>query len=376
MKNIFIVFDIYKPFMHKFFNKNENKNLDYIKTVEKIGLESLSTGFFYYKNFKNTKKYNPYPIISNCKNSQLNWARKNEINFDLNDWKNQIFLNQIELLKPEIIFFDSFNSFETEELRLIKKNNKFIKLFITWEGIANCEIDKLNVYNIIVSPLHYLVDFYNKNGIKSYHMALSFEPSVFENISRNKTIDVSFTGSINLFKEGHFKRLKFLYNLSKKINIKLYLANVRSYRYFISIIRCILKFDFKSIFYLTYLSIKSHTPRIGIEMLKVIASSKIAVNIHIDAAKNEAANLRMYEVTGVGTCLLTDFKENLNNYFELNNEVVAYKTVDDCINKIKTLLKDENEIKRLSFNGQQKTFKEHSFKERVNKLVMIIEKNL
>ena len=46
-------------------------------------------------------------------------------------------------------------------------------------------------------------------------------------------------------------------------------------------------------------------------MYQALRRSLITLNSHIDMVGREAGNARLFEATGVGTFLLTDFKDNL-----------------------------------------------------------------
>ncbi len=50
-------------------------------------------------------------------------------------------------------------------------------------------------------------------------------------------------------------------------------------------------------------------------MYQVLRRSRITLNSHIDLAGREAGNMRLFEATGVGAFLLTDFKDNLHTLF-------------------------------------------------------------
>ena len=156
----------------------------------------------------------------------------------------------------------------------------------------------------------------------------------------------------------------------------MFLANMGFYRIVISLLRCLIKFDFNSAFYLIILKLKSSKPKLGIEMLRTIKSSKISLNFHIDVAKNEAANLRMYEATGSGSCLLTDYKDNINEIFIDGEEIMTFKNVDECSRKIDFLLSNNKILKKITKQGQRRTLSDHSFKNRSEDLVEIILKNL
>ena len=43
--------------------------------------------------------------------------------------------------------------------------------------------------------------------------------------------------------------------------------------------------------------------------------------------------MRLFEATGSGACLVTDWKENLGELFEPDVEVVTYRSVAECVKK-------------------------------------------
>jgi len=86
--------------------------------------------------------------------------------------------------------------------------------------------------------------------------------------------------------------------------------------------------------------------------------------------------MRMFEVTGVGSCLLTDNKKNMNDLFIPGVEVVTYDNPDDCIEKAKWLLNHEEERKKIAFAGHQRTLKFHTVENRCRTIIEIIENEL
>jgi spore maturation protein CgeB len=114
------------------------------------------------------------------------------------------------------------------------------------------------------------------------------------------------------------------------------------------------------------------TPLYGIEMFKAISKSKIGFNSHGGVAGNYAANVRLFEVTGVGSCLLTDHKNNIADFFEPDNEVVTYKSAEECIEKVNWLLSHPNEMKEIAGVGQKRTLRDHTYEKRAEELHEII----
>jgi spore maturation protein CgeB len=111
-------------------------------------------------------------------------------------------------------------------------------------------------------------------------------------------------------------------------------------------------------------------------MFKAISRSKIGFNMHGEAAGDYAANVRLFEITGVGSCMVTDMKKNLNEIFEIDKEVVAFNSGDECVEKIKWLLSHPKEREEIAKAGQRRVLKDHTFRIRAGQLNEIILKEL
>ena len=75
--------------------------------------------------------------------------------------------------------------------------------------------------------------------------------------------------------------------------------------------------------------------------------------------------MRLFEATGVGSCLVTDWKPNISEFFEPDKEVVVYKSPAECLEKINYLLNNENKRKEIARAGQKKTVETYSFEKRI-----------
>ena len=74
--------------------------------------------------------------------------------------------------------------------------------------------------------------------------------------------------------------------------------------------------------------------------------------------------MRLYEATGVGTCLLTDWKADLAAQFEPDREVLAYRSADECAEKIAYMLEHPAERDAMAAAAQAKALREHGFERR------------
>jgi hypothetical protein len=116
-----------------------------------------------------------------------------------------------------------------------------------------------------------------------------------------------------------------------------------------------------------------HAPVFGVEFCRVLARSRVALNSHIDCASGFAANMRLFEATGLGACLLTDAKSNLGAFFELDREVVAYDSPDECIEKARWLLEHDAERESIARAGRARTMRDHTYARRAERLDELIQ---
>ena len=121
---------------------------------------------------------------------------------------------------------------------------------------------------------------------------------------------------------------------------------------------------------------KKLDPVYGTEMYNLFANSKIVLNNHLGATGNYAGNMRLFEVTGVGSCLLTDNKINITDLFIPGNEIIVYDNINDCIEKVKWLLENDYKRKKIALDGQKRTLSDHTVEKRCFQIKSIIDKEL
>jgi spore maturation protein CgeB len=107
-------------------------------------------------------------------------------------------------------------------------------------------------------------------------------------------------------------------------------------------------------------------------MFQQLHDSRVALNTHIDISRRSASNMRLFEATGVGACLLTDWRENLPQLFDTDAEVVAYRDAEECVEKVNYLLAHEDERRAIAAAGQRRTLREHTFAHRAAQIDEII----
>ena len=121
---------------------------------------------------------------------------------------------------------------------------------------------------------------------------------------------------------------------------------------------------------------RCHKPLFGIDYYRLLMRSKIVFNLHSEAAENTVDNMKMFEITGVGACLITDTGSNMKDLFEEDKEVVTYSSMEEAIEKVKFLMNHEEERKKIAQAGQARTLRDHTVKQRCEVIHEIIKKKL
>ena len=88
------------------------------------------------------------------------------------------------------------------------------------------------------------------------------------------------------------------------------------------------------------------------EMPKVFASSRINLNVTLRSIKT-GIPLRALDIMGCGGFLLSNYQEELAEYFKEGKEVVMFYRLDDCLEKIDYYLAHEDERKAVAEAGMK-----------------------
>jgi len=359
--------------------------------------------------------YKVWEPVANAEAMQKTWATENNISFDSNCWLLDIIKHQVIFYKPDILFIDDYHTLSKNFLNELKDNCNSIKLVIGWCGAPYDDEQVFSACDLILSNIPELVTEFQNLGHRSQYFKHAFAPRILKHlINVDKTLDTqttsskilfSFIGSIVAGKLGHNQRIKLLKQLIKNMDIDIFcdinqfsrkeiilgmlkplfydlvnsLSRVNTFK---DILRNIPKgqklMDMKT--RPTFpkqmdrdILRKVKQPVFGIEMFNVLSKSSITFNNHIDISRNSASNMRLFEATGVGTCLLTDWKPNLHELFEPDYEVVTYRSVEECVEKAKWLLDNPIERDKIAKAGQARTLKEHTFDHRALVLDKIIQ---
>jgi len=349
--------------------------------------------------------FDAHEIVANAHPMQKRWCEENNINASNTK---EILVAQIKHIKPDIIWLQDSYTYNGDFIKYLKKQIPSIQL-----AIGNCcspispqYYSDFKAFDLITVCAPYFKKLLEYNGLaECIVLPHAFDGRILKELTNDdlKKHDFLFSGSLILDQNFHKERILFLENIIKdKVDINLLInLNTNSskgllYRQLAFIASRL--FDkagigvinkkiqgFKKVSKLEYLpqaskvskalSMQIKSPVFGLDMFKEIIQSSITFNIHGDIASNFAANMRMYEVTGMNSCLLTDWKDDINNYFN-EDEIVTYRSLDEAKEKIKWLLSNPDELKSISKRGQERTLSTHTFENRAEHLNEAIQNKL
>ena len=125
---------------------------------------------------------------------------------------------------------------------------------------------------------------------------------------------------------------------------------------------------------LFYKSVKK--PVFGIDYYKSINNSKHSLNIHTEGCGDCAGNIRMFEITGLRSCMISEKFKNMDQLFEDGKEYVSYNSLEELEERIKFLQNNQKFAEIIAKNGYEKTINFHTDKARVLEYSDILNKLL
>jgi hypothetical protein len=277
-------------------------------------------------------------------------ARKVGLSPRLDQHAEDILLAQIEEFRPDLLINQDLFHIDTGLMRRIKAmcNAKLVGQV----GIEPSRGEDWTVYDLMISQLPRIVNSFRAHGVRAEVNHLAFEPGILDSLPNNieKDVDISFVGSVSV---DHQQRIALLEAVARRYDLKLWGNRPATLPSSSPLHAC-----FQGEVW-------------GADMYEALMRSRITLNSHIDLTGPEAGNARLFEATGVGTFLLTDFKDNLHTLFAPDREVAVWRSIDDCIVAIDRFMKDDNARDKIARSGQARTLSAHTYRRRAEDILAL-----
>jgi spore maturation protein CgeB len=279
-------------------------------------------------------------------------ARKVGLSPRLDARAEKILLARIEEFQPDLVINQDIFYVDTELARRIKSICN--PLLIGQVGIEPSRGEDWGVYDLMISQLPATVRSFRSLGIRAEVNHLAFEPAILDALPEAPVadIDVSFVGTVSV---DHRQRIALLEAVAARYDLKLWGNRPQTLPASSPLHRC-----FQGEVW-------------GADMYQVLRRSRITLNSHIDLAGREAGNMRLFEATGVGAFLLTDFKDNLDMLFAPDKEVAVWRSIDDCLTVIGRMIGEDNRRAAVARAGHARTMAQHTYRHRAAEILGFIE---
>jgi spore maturation protein CgeB len=363
-----IVDSDYPAFLNWLYAQDANlENEPYEKQMQARVESFFGPGGAYSSNLRKLG-HEAHEIFFNNEYMQAAWAREHGLQIDTaprwhfrlrrgcvpwlsrskdNRWLYEILTAQIKHYRPDVLLNKDMSLSTT----YFQQTRPYWRLLIGSHGAPLPAERDLGVYDLMLSVIDNFVDYFRLQGLKSELLRLGFEPAVLERLAgMERSIPVSFVGQLT---NSHTFRRQWLEYVSQRVPLQLWGPSDGS-----PVVDC------------------HRGAAWGLEMYKILRKSLLTLNHHIDIAGACAGNLRLFEATGVGTFLITDWKKNLHEMFEPGKEVVCYRTREECTEIVQYYLEHSEEREAIARAGQQRTLRDHTYYQRMQSLIEIVSRYL
>lgn len=367
----------YDVYLDEFYSQYpEMIQASYEVQLNAIMSQGIAWSDFWKINLEKTGKYQAWEIITNARILQQQWAKERGISFSEKNWMFEILEAQLKEIQPDIFFPHDYFHLHKDFVAQMQVNIPSIRFIVGYDGYGLGDPERFRGYNLIISCAKFICAFYEDNGYKTLYLPFGFETTLLNKIEhRNPIYEVSFSGSVIVRANFHNDRLRMLSALAAKLPLSLWAAsfptNWQPWKK--DQLRRIKNKKFQEFWDVWKLGSINKGAKSGLEMYQLLSDSKFTLNHHIDVSGPVAGNSRLTEATGVGTCLVTDWKPNLHEFFKLEEEIITFKSADEAIDKIKYLMLNESERKKIAEAGHKRTLIDHTFEQRILQVVNHIE---
>lgn len=398
------VTNYYPQYLAYFYERNPVAGLTFNEHYHLLISDSVESASSFTSEFNKLQGVQATDLVSNARPLQDQWLKENNISASVSE--PMLIIEQLAAFKPDVLWIDDFGLLDEKWIGQLKEKVPSVKLTVGHICAPYNELieSKFRFLDVIFSCIPCMVDELKFKGHNSFLLYHSFDRRLVDElqlINEDRPIPLLFSGSIYPGGGFHNTRLEYIERmLSEKLPLQLYVnlesrGKIFSKKLFYSLMSTARTLRLEKAAeaipfvkahrswgkerindYSTQLRAAAHPPVFGKELFRLLRNTAITFNLHGEIAGKCAGNIRMFEVTGAGSCLVTDWKENIHELFEPDKEIVTYRSADECIEKIRWLLDHPDECKKIAAAGQKRTLKDHTVEKRAIYLDKIFRERL
>ncbi|MBU5611476.1 CmcI family methyltransferase [Geomonas azotofigens] len=304
--------------------------------------------------------YDSRMVIANCSQLQRRWLAEQgsplAVKPDLAI--HEVVLKQVESFRPDIFYTSDPILFDS---RFVRSFSYRPAMVFGWRAASVPAETDWSDFDLIVSNFQFSLDLAKKHGARGTQFFMpGFPPHVAQAVAgEEKQYDVVFSGQVS---GDHHMRRAVLNELSAAAE----------------------KGDFSLQCFIPE-PVPGLAPAIlqqnrgavwGLEMFRTLRRGRIAFNVQCDIGNEQAGNMRLFETTGSGAFLLTDFQTNIDRYFEPGRELETYRTLGELQEKVRYYLDHPQEREEVARRGQQRCLRDYSMGKMAGEMDRIVRRVL
>ena len=226
-------------------------------------------------------------------------------------------LQQIEKFEPDIVYTTDVETLHAGFFRRLAKKPPVIA---GWRGFPLQPQTDLSCYDLILTSFDRICDEAKAHGaahVERFHPGFPEDSPVIRE-PRNVAWDVVISGTVTHQHQRRIQIIDMLAEMSRDpgapFKLGLFMPNA----------------SFLSPFAQTL----NRGARWAHDMLRLLRSARIVVNIDVDAFGAQPPNMRLIEATGAGAFLITSHHPELAKFFTPGEEVETFRTPQELASKI------------------------------------------
>jgi hypothetical protein len=318
-------------------------------------------------------------LIVNCEPLQAAWAREHDRSRLLGrlggalpglpgrvaqfEFLHRVAAAQLRAFEPDVVYCQDFWFLRRSDLEALRAEGVLVV------GQCGSELpsdERPYAYDLITTSFPHFVDRLRARGVDTEYLRIAFDERVLERLREQDVVPEAaaprdlgavFVGGIHP-PSVHRNGVELLEHLCLELSMDVwgYVANGLAPN--------------------SPIHAHHHGPAWGLDMYRVLARTRIAINRHGDIAEGYANNMRLFEATGVGALLMTEAATNLSELFEPGQEIVSYESAEDLVDKARYYLENEQERVAIASAGQNRTLAEHTYRRVMADLAEMLEQRL
>jgi spore maturation protein CgeB len=274
----------------------------------------------------------------------------------------EIALAQIAEFEPDVVYLQDLWFFSTRELEQLRTGGRLV---VGQIASAPPRDRRLRAFDLLTTSFPHYVERFRALGVEAEYFPIAFDEVVLDRLrgrglssdpSAERSYPLTFVGGLD--PRLHGRGVRLLERLASELELEVWGYGAEGLAEGSPIRRWY------------------RGQAWGLDMYEVLASSRITLNRHIEAAEGHANNMRLYEATGVGAMLATDDGANLDTLFDSGREVLSYETASDLIEALRRYASDDQARREVAAAGQQRTLREHTYSKRIPELAAMLESRI